>query len=211
MKIEGEIYGAVSDDTFFKNLLDANNAAPLIKLSPQRLTELAESGFAPCIRIDGGAPLFHKKDLLCWARSKITILQSGKPISAPRIYYAEHAQPSRVVPKPLIPISERLVEYCHLAFPPCVYFLIQDNEVVYVGQSVYLPGRLSEHICNKEFDRVFYLPVPRSELGIVEGGFIKALKPKLNGTMNNGTSPDLRQIRHLKKYDFSCEGNGQLT
>jgi excinuclease UvrABC nuclease subunit len=66
-----------------------------------------------------------------------------------------------------------------------VYFLCDADEVVYVGQSVAVLSRIMTHVMerNKRFDpdRIFFLPVPQSELLRAEGEFIRLLKPKYNG------------------------------
>lgn len=46
---------------------------------------------------------------------------------------------------------------------PCVYFLILGRRVVYVGETVFLMGRLVNHLGGykpKVFDRVMWLPAP---------------------------------------------------
>jgi hypothetical protein len=64
---------------------------------------------------------------------------------------------------------------------PCVYFLLWGREVVYVGQSKDLHGRLCTHRRdNKLFDDVLYLPVTEHRLDEVERDLIKRLLPKLN-------------------------------
>jgi len=92
----------------------------------------------------------------------------------------------RIVPQELI------LEWAHAgvisSFPnlkelnvwiePCVYFLLLDNEVVYVGQSTSLPGRATQHRDDKEFNRVLYMSVPKDRLDEIERKFIKELKPK---------------------------------
>jgi hypothetical protein len=66
--------------------------------------------------------------------------------------------------------------------PPCVYFLVKGDEVVYIGQSVDVCGRITAHrASDKEFDRVFYVPFRSELLCMLEGALIRALKPKLNG------------------------------
>ena len=69
-----------------------------------------------------------------------------------------------------------------------IYFLIDGEEVVYIGQSINPLSRIGDHLRNKDgkFDRCFFIPVPRSILDLMESNFIKALSPKLNG--NSGPS-----------------------
>jgi hypothetical protein len=74
-----------------------------------------------------------------------------------------------------------------------IYFLCDKGEVVYVGQSVYVPDRVADHKREKEFDSVFFLPVPRGKLRQTEKEFIEKLQPRLNfaGTKHpRRTRPD---------------------
>jgi hypothetical protein len=61
-----------------------------------------------------------------------------------------------------------------------VYFLIQDEAVVYVGQSVNVYARMKQHALDKVFDRCLFLPIPQQYIGFVEQFFIGQLKPVLN-------------------------------
>ena len=82
------------------------------------------------------------------------------------------------------------------AMPPVsgVYFLINEiEEVVYVGQSINLLARISDHYKDKKkfphFSKVAVLPVPPDKLFETEGKFIQALKPRLNGGENQSSMP----------------------
>jgi hypothetical protein len=62
-----------------------------------------------------------------------------------------------------------------------VYFLINDCEVVYVGQSVCIQRRISEHLLNGvEFDSLNFIEVERQSLHRVERRYIHQLQPRLN-------------------------------
>lgn len=65
-------------------------------------------------------------------------------------------------------------------YPPGVYFLVEDDEVVYVGQSTNPAARIPDHAQHKKFTRVYMVPVPPSALDEVEGALIRTLKPKYN-------------------------------
>ena len=76
-----------------------------------------------------------------------------------------------------------------------VYFLIKNNEVVYVGQSKDLVWRSWSHSRilppssdYKEFDRVIAVKVPEQFLSFVEAAFTAKLKPKYNGFKNKKTN-----------------------
>lgn len=86
------------------------------------------------------------------------------------------------VPKEIADVSA-LVEIPAL-HPPGVYFLCQNNKVVYVGQSTNPSVRIVQHQADKKFDRVFLIPT--NDLDNVEYEYIKKLKPKYNITHNTG-------------------------
>jgi hypothetical protein len=65
-----------------------------------------------------------------------------------------------------------------------VYFLVQDDEVVYVGQSVHIYSRLAQHQ-GKTFDRYAFVPCDAGVLDKLESLYIHVLKPKLNGNFND--------------------------
>lgn len=67
-----------------------------------------------------------------------------------------------------------------------VYFLRDQGEIVYVGQSVSVYNRVSQHRQQKKFDSVSFLPCRRDQLNNLEGFFIRLLKPKLNGHSRDG-------------------------
>ena len=65
-----------------------------------------------------------------------------------------------------------------------IYFLIQDNEVVYVGQSVDVLGRISRHKRDgKEFDSFTYILCPTKDLCTLETTYIASLMPWMNSAM----------------------------
>jgi hypothetical protein len=66
-----------------------------------------------------------------------------------------------------------------------VYFLVAGDRVVYVGQSVNIPGRIGTHGVNKKFDRVAFVPCEEQHLNILESLYIHILRPSLNGNSNS--------------------------
>jgi predicted GIY-YIG superfamily endonuclease len=61
-----------------------------------------------------------------------------------------------------------------------IYFLCQDNKVVYIGQSKDVTTRVNGHVGSKEFDSVTAMLVPEELLDEVEQYWIKRVKPELN-------------------------------
>jgi hypothetical protein len=65
---------------------------------------------------------------------------------------------------------------------PGVYFLIKDDVVVYVGQSVDVYGRIPEHEKDKDFDRAVFFKANLDSLLSLEFEYIVAFNPKYNKT-----------------------------
>lgn len=63
-----------------------------------------------------------------------------------------------------------------------VYFLLKENEIVYIGQSINCFSRVSSHTndATKDFNRVCYVPVNSDELNAIEEILIAIFKPKHN-------------------------------
>jgi predicted GIY-YIG superfamily endonuclease len=81
-------------------------------------------------------------------------------------------------PPSLALYEDRLASLSRLA--PCVYFLVRDDVVTYVGQTTNLYLRITHHRRDKRFDHVLYLSVEIEDLDRVERGFIAALQPEYN-------------------------------
>ena len=64
-----------------------------------------------------------------------------------------------------------------------VYFLLDGNDVVYIGQSVNVYVRISSH-AGKKFDRYAFIPCSIEALDRLESLYIHLLRPKLNGRQN---------------------------
>jgi hypothetical protein len=62
-----------------------------------------------------------------------------------------------------------------------VYFLVKNDEIDYVGQTVNLYSRLGTHEKLKRYHRVAFLPIPeKSSLNDVENYYIRTFQPRLN-------------------------------
>lgn len=62
-----------------------------------------------------------------------------------------------------------------------VYFLVQAERVVYIGQSVNILARIAQHRASKDFDRFAFVPCEREDLDALESLYIHFIKPPLNG------------------------------
>lgn len=61
-----------------------------------------------------------------------------------------------------------------------VYFLLDGDEVVYVGQAVNVYSRIGQHT-DKRFDRYAFVPCAAEGLDRLESLYIHCLRPRLNG------------------------------
>lgn len=64
-----------------------------------------------------------------------------------------------------------------------IYFLIREGRVVYVGQSVNAPSRVSDHRREKKFDSWAFLPCSAKQLDLIESLYIHTLRPECNASM----------------------------
>ena len=86
-----------------------------------------------------------------------------------------------------------------------IYFLIKNDRVVYVGQSVSIFGRVSTHGKQKDFDRIAWVPCNKDDLNQMESLYIHVLSPPLNGNawhVGEKLAPiPLRELFKRKKHD----------
>ncbi|MFC3338766.1 hypothetical protein [Paracandidimonas soli] len=60
-----------------------------------------------------------------------------------------------------------------------VYFLLDGDDIVYIGQSTNIINRIAQHV-DKAFERFAYIECEQSALNMVESIFIHRYRPKLN-------------------------------
>ncbi len=67
-----------------------------------------------------------------------------------------------------------------------VYFLIKDKEVVYVGQSIDIYGRLSKHRADgRDFDSFAFIQCEKALLNDLESLYISAFVPFMNSSLGS--------------------------
>lgn len=81
----------------------------------------------------------------------------------------------------------------------CVYFLIKDSEIVYIGKTNEFFERISRHNRNIEFDSYYYIETPPEKQDEVENFYIIKFQPKHNKTINKLEGYITKQ-ESLKKY-----------
>jgi len=103
------------------------------------------------------------------------------------VFQYQEGVPARKIPETLVSLRDQLNEYRPTKYPPSVYFLILNGEIVYVGQTTNLKARIRAHRSEgKVFGRVLYLPTPKARLDQVEARFIRELRPPCNKRDGNG-------------------------
>jgi hypothetical protein len=161
-------------------LKTAEQVAPVVRLPAQRILELSQAQVLPHFRIDGGEPLFYAPALRAYVRQYLTMECPGTPL--PLDLRPVVVTPiSREVPAVLTLVRDRLCEWPGIDLPPAVYFLIDGETVLYVGQSRNLAARLARHgASGRRWERTLFLPVPESELLRVEREWIRTVRPPWN-------------------------------
>lgn len=96
------------------------------------------------------------------------------------------------VPKNASDIIRESIKYNPRDEQCCIYVLLLDGVIVYVGQTVNLPARLAQHAKNKEFDAHWSTQVAREEMSSAEAAHIVALNPRLNSTL----PPNMEYMLH---------------
>lgn len=82
-----------------------------------------------------------------------------------------------------------------------VYFLLDNGEVVYVGQTTNGLSRPFSHY-DKKFDTVKAMPCPFDMLDWEEDKYIAKYKPKYNKCRNYNVVYSLQRVRNSIRYEF---------
>lgn len=178
-------------DEYPTGLKSASEVAEYVgAVSAERIEDLANAGYLPHYRVDGGNPLFKPVEVKRWLSKNLMARCEGRNLpDAIRVVVA--AEEIRDKPPASICNLDCLQQVPKHGYQPGVYFLCSGDEVVYVGQSVTPAARISCHATSpdKKFDRVYLLPVPAYDLDNVEAAFISHLRPSQQGGIKSGRDP----------------------
>lgn len=79
--------------------------------------------------------------------------------------------------------------------PRCfIYFLIDNEEVVYVGQTTNGLARIEVHRRDKQFDKVYTILCEPENLDHIENSYIMKYQPKYNKTPNMTESVSIKKV-----------------
>jgi len=162
-------------------LKSVDEAASQISIRPERLMELANGHFVPHFIIDDGPPLFQIGELKKWMAKNLLTRIEGQSLPIELKVIIDPPKASNP-PPPLIQMKNlRRLPFVNI--PSGIYFLVDKEKIIYIGQSVNIPSRLQAHK-DKNFDNVYMLPIPQSALNPVEAALIRYFKPPLNYDQN---------------------------
>jgi hypothetical protein len=160
----------------------ATDIKKITGVDESKIVKYAKDGLCPHVRLDGKI-FFIKSHIIRWLRENVLQIHEGKslepvPLLVNKVFPKD-------VPACLQLAARRLIEVQHTVG---VYFLCDNDQVVYVGQSIDVGSRTRQHT-DKEFSRAFCLPCPMEDLNRVEAAFIALLRPKYNvGKKSNGSA-----------------------
>ena len=71
-----------------------------------------------------------------------------------------------------------------------IYFLLKGRSVIYVGKSEDVEHRIGQHRSRRkiDFDAVYMIECPVSEMARLEARYIRSLRPPLNSAIPLGTA-----------------------
>lgn len=86
-----------------------------------------------------------------------------------------------------------------------VYFLLLDEEIVYIGQSIDIYARISAHKKDrqKNFNRTAWVPIDSANLTEVESALIAAFRPSQNRMGYAGAGAGVTEYRRFQDMGFS--------
>jgi len=163
----------------FDDLMNANKIKELQPfLTKETFTKYDEQGLMPHYLING-MKAYKINEIIRWIREELVEHYDGFNIISKFYSYDDNPKKPTEIPKELIHHSQDLLEL-PIITPPCVYFLLDGIEIVYVGQSVNVSARTVQHTQHKDFNKVLYMPTVKENLDKVERFFIERLQPKYN-------------------------------
>ena len=174
------------------NLIDIGELSNRTSVTTSRLQEMVDCHYIPHWKLDGGTPMFQISETKKWIATNMLTRVDGIDLPINLKVCVEPPKASIIDAPVSIREIENLRMMPHYNMTPAVYFLVEKDKVVYIGQSTNPASRVAAHDNIKVFDRVFILPVPRSALNGVEGALIRLLQPKLNGGERNQKNKGLQ-------------------
>ena len=86
--------------------------------------------------------------------------------------------------------------------PSGIYFLYDNDELVYIGETIQVLRRLQDHIYEnkKNFSKAFFIKINKEKTLKIETELIRFFKPKYNGVKK--ADSNLEKINEFKEIDY---------
>ena len=164
------------------NLIKLDEASVYVGVNKERLTSLVEAGYVPHYRIDGGEPLFVKKEIRAWVSKNLVTRTEGKDLHNILLLNTKNIDGEYPLPPDSISRVRDLEPVAVFLPKTGVYFLCYNGTCVYIGQSVDITERVKTHIRERrfKFDTAYSVAIVKEELDTMERRFIKILNPIYN-------------------------------
>ena len=189
----------------FKQLVSSKKIKELREWLPKKTLEKYEDqGLVPHY-VFNGKKAYMVNEVINWIKEELVECYDGFKLISKFYSFSAGIKKPKVIPNELIKHSEELVEF-PMCTPSCVYFLLDNIEIVYIGQSINLATRISQHMLVKDFNKVLYLPVPQENLLSVERFFIEHLTPKYNNETFLKHKKFIYKDRKIDEVDMLING-----
>ncbi len=197
----------------FKELFQSPIIKKLTKFITKRdFKKFDDQGLVPCYTVNNKKG-YKIREIERWIVDELTDKYDGIKIISRFNVVKANLKKATNIPNELTSHGDDLYEY-NTFLPPCVYFLIDSSQIVYVGQSTSLGLRIHAHRTDKNFDKVLYMPIDEYRLLEVERFFIETLEPKYNKEQFV-TNKNLYKFKNLgykfiNKILYKEDSNGSL-
>ena len=173
------------------------NSKLLKVISAEQIEDLAKGGLCPHYRLYNPASKeesiwFIASEMLEWFENNyIKVVKGHLNLEIKFLQFSPVAEKT-AVPSELSQIKELYeLPLSALYNASGVYFLCLDGAIQYIGQSVNVSSRISQHISEKKkkFNQIFFTPCPENQLNDLEGFLVRKFNPPLTKS-----SPTVRNL-----------------
>lgn len=140
--------------------------------------EMVDFGPSDAIRLNADVDSLRSEiESLRHARDELrAVMALARHIGAAGEYFHEYKNKRLWSEKEVVEAAVPYTNFCG------IYFLINNDRVIYIGQSVNVSARVSQHTTtNKVFDKWLVLPCKKEHLDVMESLYIHLLRPPGNG------------------------------
>jgi prophage regulatory protein len=138
---------------------------------------IREGSFPAQVRLTPRTSAWIEEEIDQWCKERVLF-------SSTSISLRKEAAPAIDKARPKIMAYKRILNLRRIEIVTLIgiYFLIDGDQIVYIGKSINVFARIAEHQRNneKKFDTFTYIQIPIDQLDEFEVEYINAYKPKYN-------------------------------